>query len=113
MRIDAKIIRGILEAVESAPSREVVAMPGCAAEEAAYHLLVLIEAGYLRVGRGVPGNWPIALGLTLAGQAFLDDLRAAPRLAKMLGEYAQRVVTGVAVGVLLAQARVIGMTLGG
>jgi hypothetical protein len=31
MRIDAKIIRGILEAVESAPSWEVVAIPGCVA----------------------------------------------------------------------------------
>jgi hypothetical protein len=55
----------------------------------------------------------MALGLTLAGQRLLDELRSGPSLAKTLGECAQRVVTGVAVGVLLAKAHAVGLTIGG
>src|SRR4051812_28452892 len=98
MRIDAKIVRRILAAVESAPGPEVIAMPVCDAGDAvqSYHLRLLIEAGYLRARSMGDGKGPIAVGLTLAGQRFLDELRGRPGAARMLGECAQRVVTGVA-----------------
>jgi hypothetical protein len=114
MRIDSGIVRQILEAVERTPSPYLEGLPHCADDELVelHHLRALVEGGFLVCRTDVTGC-PLGFSLTFAGQQLLDELRASPGFIRTLGECAERVATGVAVGWLVAKARAAAMLMHG
>ena len=112
MRVDPAIMRQILQTLEEAPGPEVLRLPemeGLSVEVERYHMQLLLDGGYVTGQQLNPYRPAFAVGLTIAGQRLLDEMRAAPGVAKTIGECAQRIVTGAAVALLTAKARSIGL----
>jgi hypothetical protein len=114
MRVDQSILRRVLEAVEAAPGLEAVtvpALPGIASDRQRQHVQLLLDGGYLtgvQLRRYRPA---FAVGLTVAGQHCLDEMRSGPNIAKFIGECARRVVISASVALLTAKARSVGLPL--
>ncbi len=114
MRVDQAILRQVLETVEGAPGTELLALPtlsGVPAAQQRRHLQLLLDGGYLTGQQLRPYRPAFAIGLTIAGQQMLDDMRAVPGFAKSIGECAQRVMTNVAIGLIVAKAHAAGISL--
>ena len=114
MRVDQAILRQVLETVESAPGTELLALPtlsGVSDGQQSWHLQLLLDSGYLTGQQLRPYRPAFAIGLTIAGQRMLDDMRSVPGIAKSIGKCAQRVVTNVAVGLIVAKAHAAGINL--
>ncbi len=112
MRVNQDLLRTMLEAVERSPKIGLARLPvvkGVGADEQRRHVRLLIYGGYLAAFRSA-FRAPLALTLTIEGQRLLDTLRVPPAgVARSIGELAQRIVTGVAVGLIVAKARALGL----
>jgi hypothetical protein len=112
MRIDQAILRRVLETVEAAPGAEVLTVPevpGVRADQQRRHLQLLLDGGYVTGQQLRPYRPAFAVGLTISGQRMLDETRAPSGLAKSVGECAQRVVSNIAVGLIVAKAHAAGI----
>jgi DNA-binding IclR family transcriptional regulator len=114
MRVDQTILRQIRETEENAPGTELRVLPaqsGVPDSQQRRHLQLLLDGGYLTGQQLRPYRPAFAIGLTIASQRMLDDVPAVPRVAKSIGECAQRVMTNVAVGLIVAKAHAAGIML--
>ena len=112
MRVDQTILRRILETVEAAPNAEVLAMPelpGVPVAQQRRHLQLLLNGGYVTGQQLRPYRPAFAIGLTIAGQRMLDEMRSARSVTKSIGECAQHVVANIAVGLIVAKAHAVGI----
>ena len=86
MRRDMDLIRDVLIAVSDNPkcdgiysnffnSAEEFGIPNRSTEEVAYHVLLLMQSGYLSGNIEESFAIPSIKGLTFAGHEFLDDIR--------------------------------------
>lgn len=86
MKRDADVVRNILLATEAMPAGEYLAeLPGVDAENFAFHVSILIEAGFVdgRVQTFLGGgSHAVVLRLTWAGCDFLDAARSDTLWAK-------------------------------
>ena len=112
MRVDPAILRKILQTLEEAPGAEMLRLPDTLGLQIAverYHMQLLLDGGYVTGQQLGPYRPTFAVGLTIAGQRLLDEMRAMPNVVKTIGECAQRIVTGAAVALLTAKAKSIGL----
>ncbi len=107
------IIRGVLLAIEDDPlldgrneldsaSAEYFGIPDCSEQELAYHVALLIDAGFVK-GTKLPNAMPVVRQLTWEGHELLDNIRD-----KTIWEATKRHVAGmssVAVGIIADVAK--------
>ena len=115
MRIDPALLRAMLEAIEQSPDAEIFRMPDIppyAADVQRQHLQQLIDRGYVTATQLLPYRPAVAIGLTISGQQFLDTLRRSPSWPIPIGDVTRRVVASVAIAVILAKAKALGVDVG-
>jgi hypothetical protein len=114
MQVDRNLLRQILEQVEQAPQPEVQRVtepPRCPPDVCTWHMQLLIDGGYVTAKQLRPCRPAFAVGLTLAGQRLLDELRDRGGIARSAGAIAAKIVASTAAGLLIAKARAAGVVL--